>query len=126
MAKQFKTKMKTKTILAMLALAMTGCGTYRHQRPVTISTVGTNQVVAFETTSISLFLQKLSAAKINTKIKDGDYSRGVIVGGVGTVGDAEMVQAISEGVANGIKKSQTGGVGVPKDHGSLNAVSPSN
>jgi hypothetical protein len=50
----------------------------------------------------------------------------VIVGGVGTVGDAEMVQAISEGVANGIKKSQTGGVGVPKDHGSLNAVSPSN
>lgn len=118
--------MKTKTILAILALAMTGCGTYRHQRPVVMSTVGTNQVVAFETTTISLFLQKLSAAKINTKIKDGDYSRGVIVGGVGTVGDAEMVQAISEGVANGIKKSQTGGVGVPKDHGSLNAVSPSN
>lgn len=105
-------------LLALLSALLTGCGTYRHSRPVVLSVVTldgrTNLIVSAETTSINVFLQKLSGTKITSAVKDGDYSRRVGVGAFETIGDAAMVQAIGEGVANGIIKSQTGGIGLPK------------
>lgn len=103
--------------LFLLLLALTGCGTYRHERPVVLSVIladgQTNLVVASERTSVSVLLQKLSGTKITSYVKDGDYSRRVGVGAFDIVGDAAMVQAIGEGVVNGLIKAQTGGVGIP-------------
>ena len=108
-----------KTTLAIIALAalLSGCGTYKHSRPVLLSVVvddgRTNLVVASETTAVNVFLQKLSGTKITSAVKDGDYSRRVSVGAFDIIGDAAMIQAISEGVTEGFIKSQTGGLGIP-------------
>lgn len=100
--------------ILLLVLLASGCATYKHQRPVTLQVISeggeTKYVVAYESTKINLFLQKLSAATIRTKVEDGPYKRDVALGKLGTLGDSDMIQAISEGVASGIKKSQTGGL----------------
>lgn len=111
--------------LALLAL-VTGCGTYRHSRPVLLSVVTedgrTNIVVASESTSLRVFLQKLDTSALKTSVTDGPYRRTVSLGKLGTAGDADMVNAIAEGVANGITKSQTGGMGIPRTISSTNII----
>ena len=110
----------TLTTLALAAL-LAGCGTYMHSRPVLVNvTVNgdnrTNLAVAAEITKVNVFLQKLSGTKITSAVNDGDYSRRVSVGAFDIVGDAAMIQAISEGVTEGFIKSQTGGMGI---HGGM-------
>lgn len=109
-------RMKPLLSLALLAF-LTGCGTYRHERPTILSVEiepgKTNLLVATELTSVRVFFQKLDATKIRSTIRDGAYSRTVSLGGVGMTGDAEFIKAIAEGVAEGFVKSQTGGLGIP-------------
>lgn len=97
--------------IPVILLLLTACGTYRHTRPVELYLTGaTNFVVVPEVTEVKLFFQKLAAARVKTAIKDGDYSRTVTVGELGLTGDAEMIQAISEGVAEGLLKARQRGV----------------
>jgi len=120
--------MKSISILA-LTLALTACGTYQHSRPVNLSITvvdgKTNIVVAAERTTVRVLFQKIDATKMQSTVKDGDYSRTLTFGQIGATGDAKTINAIAEGVANGMIKAQTGGAGIPSLP-SLNAVSPKN
>lgn len=95
-------------------ILFSGCASYTHQRPVLVQSViaegKTNLVVAFERISVKMFLQKLSAAGTKSKVVDGDYQREVSLGKVGAIGDADFINAVAAGVAEGMKKSQTGGL----------------
>lgn len=101
-----------KPLFLLVALCLSGCAVYKHERPVLIHMVDGQTIVAMESTSISMFLQRLSTSGLKTKVHDGTYSRDVALGKLGSTGDAEMIQAISEGVTEGIISSQTGGIGL--------------
>jgi hypothetical protein len=90
-----------RSLLVGAFLLLTGCSSYRHEY--------TTADGGKDVTRFGSFLMLGSANKIHSSTKWTNYSRTVSVGSVEGKGDAEMIQAIAAGIAEGLKKSQ----GVP-------------
>lgn len=98
-------------ILAAIALAigaLTGCAHYSNVRTVTDPD---SKVTKYERTSVTTLFVKAEASGIQSKTKDGDYTRDVKVGAVTNQGDPQTVEALGTAIGNGIKAAS--GTGLP-------------
>lgn len=81
---------------------ISGCTTYRHERPT---------ATGVEITSFRSFLMMGKANKIRTAVKDSGYSRTVNVGALEGQGDSGMVtasgEALGEMIGTAARKSVT-------------------
>jgi|SRR5919108_6568116 hypothetical protein len=81
-----------------LAVALTGCQSYRVERPTAHGT----EIVVYRS-----FLSVGKAANVSALTKDSDYSRSLKVGAVESRGDAELIKSLAEAAAIAAKKAVT-------------------
>lgn len=90
--------MKNLSWLVLVCLC-SSCVSYRHS--------WTNPDGSIDKTGFGSFMMKGEASKVRTTTKLGtNYNRTVNLGTASGSGDSEMIQAITSGIVEGLKKSQ--------------------